>query len=484
MNRFKRLSQRRGERGASIALAAAFIFVCILLIYFGFNMSVLMGGSRQVRNAVDAAVLNVGKRVVETKVSPTSAYSDVADSSGQVGLSNINRVWGKAMLINANAKEMQVEGQSTGKASGNANLAYQMAMQVNNNLVEKLGDQTTLNMYFRHTAKQRGAALLGAEAKLDKAEDTTYQTAMVGRGDESNINFRSDQIPQGSNVNGLDIGGNKYLEGYQDLSVNGKTFMFTTFRAGEMPHLISDSTFDQCRAVFTPLGNFPRPVPNSWYVMVALTNRSFWYNEGKIENTIDYGQESKMYHGLKGVKLSDDTEYDGYAELGNEFKAPSLLGYIDQVPGDKEIIYDKITQRLKEVDGSFNKKKLKTLLNAEKINKGTTVYYLFPNYASPDNTDPQITVEPREGNVPSWIDINAPETADGAKKGLIQENVLKGLALCRAEPLSASKQVECQSRLTGVIYWKPGTGFTRCLGEVHLARETKLYFYLPGGEPI
>ncbi|MCB9469280.1 MAG: hypothetical protein H6677_13480 [Candidatus Obscuribacterales bacterium] len=511
------MKRGRSEKGASIALAAAFFFVCVLLIYFGFNMSVLMGGSRQVRNAVDAAVLNVAKRQIETKIKSSNAFADVADSTGNIGISNINRVWGKALLVNANAEEIQKAGLAKGSTMGNAATSYQMAKQLNDDLVEKLTDPIRLNMYFRHTSNKRGAPLLGESSKLDKAKDTQYQIAMVGRGDESNIKYKADQFPAGTSVCGLKFNGQTYLQGYQSLMMNGKPFMFTTFHAAEMPHLISDTVFQQSKPTVTPVGDFSNPIPNAWhasgvvygekgnlrasasavanpqrqfdlaipygYVKIAMTNESKWYIEGKFKKRIFYKSEpGQKVLGLPMGKLSDDKQFDGWANLGNEYNQPSLLAYMDITGGDKEAVYDRMTQRLKQVDPKFSKQKLKKLLDKVSLTSGASEYYIYPVYKSADNTDPSLTVGPDTGSLPGWLKKAA--ELDGGNTTIVQEKALFG------EPNTAypvpidNPPPTCGTKFTGTIDWAPCTGFNQCLGLVKLARETRINFVPTGGNPF
>lgn len=513
------MKRGRSEKGASIALAAAFFFVCVLLIYFGFNMSVLMGGSRQVRNAVDAAVLNVAKRQIETKIKSSNAFADVADSTGNIGISNINRVWGKALLVNANAEEIQKAGLAKGSTMGNAATSYQMAKQLNDDLVEKLTDPIRLNMYFRHTSNKRGAPLLGESSKLDKAKDTQYQIAMVGRGDESNIKYKADQFPAGTSVCGLKFNGQTYLQGYQSLMMNGKPFMFTTFHAAEMPHLISDTVFQQSKPTVTPVGDFSNPIPNAWhasgvvygekgnlrasasavanpqrqfdlaipygYVKIQMTNFAYWYVEGKFKDKNPYPAEPGYKKlGLPGAKLSDDKQFDGWANLGNEYNQPSLLAFMDMTPGSKEAVYDKMTQRLKQVDPKFTKQNLKKLLDKVSLTSGVKEYYIYPVYKSADNTDPSITVAPDTGKLPGWLRKIQEDNLDGGFTNVVEEKALFGEPnSCWAVPESNPAPTG-GTKFTGKIDWAPGTGFNQCLGMVKMARETKINFVPPGGNPF
>ena len=113
----------RRNRGASILLIVMAGFLLVAMAYGMFQLAMLLGGSRQVRNTTDAAVLNIARRITDVRVGTNPAYADVADSNGQVGVSNINRVWGKAYLISANIDEMAKNGQlGNGNAQGNGEL--------------------------------------------------------------------------------------------------------------------------------------------------------------------------------------------------------------------------------------------------------------------------------------------------------------------------------------------------------------------------
>jgi hypothetical protein len=109
----KRSLKIRGNKGASLGLIAMGALLVIIAIFAAFQLALYMGGSRELRNSVDAAALNVSKRMIEVKVKPDPMYNDIADSTGNVGLMNINRLWAKAYLINANQEAMQKEGYSS-----------------------------------------------------------------------------------------------------------------------------------------------------------------------------------------------------------------------------------------------------------------------------------------------------------------------------------------------------------------------------------
>src|SRR5689334_6684033 len=83
--------------GVVLALVLVFIGVCLLLL------SMYMGGSHELKDAVDAGALNLGKQVVDgvyVEVDRNSPFYDVTNdgdatkNDGKVNLRRINRVWG------------------------------------------------------------------------------------------------------------------------------------------------------------------------------------------------------------------------------------------------------------------------------------------------------------------------------------------------------------------------------------------------------
>ena len=139
---------RHRQRGAALGLVAVLAFVLVILVIAFFQLTMYFGGSKETRNAVDAGTLNVGKRSFEIKVialqSAEMRFMDVADSTGKFGLANINRVWGKALLIAANAEAMKADGQE-GSAVGNADTTFDGAKSLSVKLADELKTPSNLH---------------------------------------------------------------------------------------------------------------------------------------------------------------------------------------------------------------------------------------------------------------------------------------------------------------------------------------------------
>lgn len=483
-----------------VAVAAMFL---ILMLFIVFQFSLITGGSREVRNAVDAAALNVSKRVGELKVAAPEKFEDVADSGGKVGIANINRLWGKSLLINANAEEIQKEGLANQYTSQNANESYRLAQEANDALVNQLTDKVNLDTFFNQMAALRGAKLLGSDLKT--VNGPGWDVGMVDRGAESNLSFDKKQFPKGTDVGAVDSNG-KYLKGYTPVNMNGKTFCFTSFRPGEMPHLIPDSYFDKNNRNTSGIAGVNNPVPNAFrshgiassvkanlgasassvanprrqyslsiphaFVSLHMDNIARWIVNGKPVKISSYKFEPETVHGLKNFPLPSGAMLNGYASLGNEYKSGSLLQSINALPGDKNTPLQRLVQRVQEIKPDFSLAQLKSMLDKQAPGG---FFVIYPTYKTPDNSDdPQLNItRVTEGaSLPAWLNLAI--AIDGMPKPIADETTQ------RDEPNYNWQNVvggnpsggEHWTEVSGKIVWTPGTGFGPCLGDLRISRQT------------
>src|SRR5271163_1132345 len=103
----------RNDCGMTIGLTVSICFLLVVLSGAFLTFSLITFGSNEVRNAVDAGTLNLGQQVFTLGTGIQGAdeqqYADLADWQGRFTLTNINRVWGKALLAAINVRAMQVE---------------------------------------------------------------------------------------------------------------------------------------------------------------------------------------------------------------------------------------------------------------------------------------------------------------------------------------------------------------------------------------
>lgn len=502
---------KKRSRGAALGLVIASTVVIVLLILALFQMGMLMGGSRQVRNAVDAGVLNLSTRIMEVRVPVSADYRDVADSTGNVGLSNINRIWGKAYLVNANQESMQTAGQSTGASQAAAQTAFQSAQSMNNTLYGRLTDDMMLNSYFQQMSQQRQATFLNGST-IDKSKIDVCSVALVDRGGESNILMSPSQLPAGITPQAVQLGNRTYLKGYTPMQANSKRFYFATFRAGQMPHLISDSYFEQNRPDIRPTGSDYPVVPNAFkrygeapaapstlqavaaavanpqrqytlaiphaFVSIQIDNTAKWYVNGVKVSESTYGFRPQNYHQVVDYQIPvNGGILNGFASLGNEYQSGgNLMQAINALPGDHNGPLMKLVQRLQEIDPSFSLNRLKNLLASQTVSPVNGKYFLYPVYSTPDLTDPRIQIAGGNNKPPAWIDPANPPDGLQASTGMEPKQVDSPNTcwefIVGGRAASGKHWTEC----SGNILWQPGTGYSQHLGELRFARLTEVYF--------
>lgn len=513
MLKSKRKSINRNERGAALGLVIICAFLIVLSIWGLFQMGMVMGGSRQVRNGVDAGVLNISKRIIEVKVPAQDKYVDVADSTGNVGMSNINRVWGKAFLINANTEAMTQDGQASGTTTAAAEGAFDQAKAINDQLFNRVSSDAVLNNYFQQMAHQRQASMLGADNKVEKGQSDECSVAMVDRGASSNLKFNPAQMPGKVQAKGS----GQYLSGYTPMAANSKQFVFTSFRAGEMPHLIADDYFTQNRADKAPVGGSYAPVPNAFmrygevdaiqgkltamacavanpqrsynmaipyaFATIQVGNTAKWYVENKKLSETPYGFKPQQYHKVIDYPLTQGGTLNGYASLGNEYStASNLLDVMNALPGDHSGAFKKLVQRMQEIDPSFSMQKLLRLLESQQLKQDDSPepppakYFLYPVYSSVDKTDPQIKIGSTTQDLPPWLNPQNPP--EGLEKQIAQENKQKDKPNYCWDYISGGQTSTGKhwTEVYGNIMWQPGTGYGQHLGELRFARVTEIYF--------
>ncbi|MDP3510297.1 MAG: hypothetical protein Q8T09_20170 [Candidatus Melainabacteria bacterium] len=506
----KNRKKRRSETAASLILVIACGFGLMALIYGLFSLAMFLGGSRQVRNAADAGALNVSRKMMDIRVPTDPKYADVADTNGKVGMSNVNRLWGKAYLINANLEEMQKSGQAGPKATGNGDAAYQIAQTVNDNLYSELASSKTQDLFFNQMAGRRTANMINPGMGIDKNRQNTCPIAMVDRGDESNLVMTPGQIPAGITVGKVDKGSKSYMQGYVPMTANNKKFTFTSFHEGEQPHLISDSVFDPNRADIAPIEGSATVIPNAFrqsalasngsldstatasavanpirsysmtipqsYVTIHVLNMSNWFVDGKKIRSIGYETKAdQTIHGL--VDHQTPTRViNCFGKLGGEYASGhNIMAIIKALKADYEPAMKKLLQRIQGMDPSFTMAKLTKMLENQNYDKNVSRYYIFAKDDSADHTDPQIQIQADTGSLPTWIDVkNWQEDFDGTPKDLVTEPTTTDQYANAWQSPPGTPQPTAKN--SGVMIWQPGSGYTKAVGNLFISRTTNLNF--------
>jgi hypothetical protein len=335
---------------------------------------------------------------------------------------------------------------------------------------------------------------------------------MVDRGDESNLSFSAVQLPKGVTLTGVKRGNNVYMQGYVPFTTNGKEFCLPTFHVNEQPHLISDIYFQKNRSDLAVLpGN---PIPNAFkevglvngatnsltasacavanpqrqytlaipfsFAAINFTNRALWYVNGKLVKTSIYGNDQENQHGVVHYQpLPNGGFLDGYALLGNEFKAANLWQLYTALPGDHVTPLAQMVQRLQEIDPTFTEARLQGLMQSQAVKVSDTPfrYLIYPTYTTPDHTNPTIQIAyDSSGNIPAWL-ARAAQGEGSMYAPLLQETETKDEPNTCSETITGGKNPTGKHWTTfdGVIGWKPGTGYAQCLGQLQLARVTNVF---------
>lgn len=285
----------RTTRGA-IAFGVVLALVLVLL-GVGFMVMVLyMGGQNETKNAVDAGALNIGKQIIDNASSrlgigflddkerifydvlADDPYKLIPDLNVKSSLRNINRVWGKAILIGINADAAEKEG-NAGSATSNAQSAIEGAESLSNDLQKEVVDTTKWKTWFDDIAKQNSVRMLGKDASMVPLNPGQWQNSCMLRGAESNIQLFGDapnfNLPPGYELNSdyytsstredkdTNAQGKFFLKGYTPIQVAGKTVWQIPFPYDEKTHLVSGPQFTKEKPENEPL-SWAKPIPNAF----------------------------------------------------------------------------------------------------------------------------------------------------------------------------------------------------------------------------
>jgi hypothetical protein len=285
------------KRGAALGLSVVLAFFLLALLLGLFWISMYMGGEREAKTAGDSGALNVGKQTSTTVQVPLQGdeianFTDVSNS-GQIGLTNINRVWAKALLVAINGAQMQSDG-SIGSGQSDVKSMQHYADAVSQRLAQQLSDPTNLTNFYLQYADQNSTRMLGngSSVQVDDGLIMNWSTSFLdcpadgnpaGTPYESNVFIDTSnnvQLPPGYDASSLQTITPKkdpthtYLAGYVPYSVMNLNFWQVPFRFGERPHLVAKSEFQQFNdpTKLGPPGWSPNAVPNSFSTLGGTVN--------------------------------------------------------------------------------------------------------------------------------------------------------------------------------------------------------------------
>jgi hypothetical protein len=277
----------RRKQGATLALVISLVFVFLLVGAAFFIWQLLVGGGKELQHATDSGNLNVAKQSLKTpsytvpdSISPITntnlrtEFKDViAADNNQVNLLNFNRLVGKAIFAQLNAK-----AEGTNEAKTNADQITQAVYSIGQQLQNQLAASSSLKSQFEGISNQNSTRMLdhpnGATGPTISQTDSEYQIAYMARGHASNVFIDPSQYPVDASGNPItlsandtvtkDVNGNHtFLKGYTEFSSDAGITSTKTYaiplRPGEQPHLVGIEDFN--RNATAP---FPNALPNAF----------------------------------------------------------------------------------------------------------------------------------------------------------------------------------------------------------------------------
>jgi hypothetical protein len=523
---------RSRRRGAALGLVAALALALIIIGAAIFTIIMIMGGSKEMRNAVDAGALNVGKSALTVTVpDPNGAngqFDDVSDSNHKFGLPNINRVWAKAYLIAANYNAMETEG-TTGSSFNNVQQVQTNAQQISDALYQALQPQTTTFFnFFKAIADTSSLRMLGQSSTVQEVNDSKWSIACMDRGADSNVYIQPQQFPSDYNLPPTatvpSSDGKQCLIGYEPVSVDQWNFWFVPFRWNEKPHLVSEDHFEENNLTNDPVTYKSPPPPATGTVTWTKPVPNSFSVHGKTIKQHEFGEEAVSWvttnpqtrypmsipHGFIKIKIDQNkAEYqtlmmpvpleDDYGFTPIEQSEPALpvpgcgVGTVVAMMGDEYIpptinqavfasLSDSYTQvkawlvqRINEIHPGFTDANLTSLLSTGYIPTGDSLNFVIYN---DDSNTVQVTTLDNASSIP-WLAAVVNQDPDGSAAPTYSEsfipyepNIVEDWSLegtfCTEGPLYYLTE-------SGTMTWTPGSGFNGNLGSLEIQRETDVY---------
>lgn len=517
--------RRNNARGATMGLVVMCSLFLALLTLGLFQLTMIFGGSQEVRNSVDAGALNVAREAVKLKTTPNGGdeqqFADCVDTHGQIGLTNINRVLGKSFLINANQHAMSAKSYSTAQSSSHATSVAQAAQSICDRITEQLKDKQKTQPFFNEFIKRNSTNMFGPQSKVI-ADDPEWEVAFVDRDEESNLRIDPKQLPEGYNLPGdatksvkeKQNGNKDYFRGYHSIAVNNKNLSFVPLRYDEKPHLINGFYFQTSKI---PVPNWVNAVPNALSTR-GKTDKVAWNNSAnayvapnpqrQYQAAIPYGfiriklEKNKAHWRYNGIIPDRETTYGYYPGQPDFWSRPAGSGTINVnvtlgqqylttllwqaihafgLPEHNEV-NKVLLQRIREIKADFSEGDLKALLmdpSASTALMDEGEFYIFPVYTNDDRTKCTMKVARKQfvQAMAPWIKLNS--EPDGSEKEIATESrplfTSPNIVIASLTGLGCKPGIWGASE-SGSLKWTPGTGYDQCLGTLRISRETTIHY--------
>ncbi|MBX9719934.1 MAG: hypothetical protein K2X81_00940, partial [Candidatus Obscuribacterales bacterium] len=285
--------KNRLSRGSALVIVMISTLVLIILGVGFITISKILGGGREMQNAVDSGALNAAKTAL-IKPGTKSTSDDEAQFLGfspndgtnpDYYLGNINRLWGQAMLVSLNEKAMELEGSNAASADDNANKVVATVKTINDRIAASLAPQgglppQELAAAFTNSSNSNTLKMISSQAS-DAVQ--VSNGAQVGYQDQKGpSNISADFTAGGKILNNIvdpgdatlktqiaalipvdaqiANGNSQVMTGYNNIKFDqNKQIYFVPLKPNAKPHMLSGAEFNttapQLAATQNPINN-------------------------------------------------------------------------------------------------------------------------------------------------------------------------------------------------------------------------------------
>ena len=552
----------RDNRGSMAILIVGCTFFLIILAVGIVQIMLILGGSHEVQDAVDAGTLNVGKKsvLITTKTGngvanqlgnmigqvlggknsalgqgaqtlfnsvlggmggPESQFNDVLDENDSVGLTNVNRIWGKALLAAMNNKQMHDANLATSDSDSHVDSMYGAAKSISDRVSDQLTNPKNHYNYFAELSRKSSTRMSTNNSKSQVIPDTKsgWDTACMERGEESNLLIEQGQLPEGfkaddPNFTKKSDDGKFRFKGYTALNVGGKDFPFVPFKTKTQPHLVSEKTFADNLIKTKPLQFWQKPIPNAFACQGRLNDPNKPDQKEQRARSFVIANPQKDYpaqfpHGFLKFQVDDndliwnqwpvpgevgkDTyssfplqqrshtfiifglgTLDVQAFVGNEYTPPTLDKALNSFNGDTDEIKKNMVQRIAQIKPGYKMSDLDDLLSSTWMVPGDKEFFIFPD--SKGEIRAMTRAFAMATNV-LWLPLSDNEP-DGKETEMGDDQsfpMVPNFCTWQTKSVLGLSGGAAVAIAEGKFFWQPGTGWNGCLGKVRVKRKTTVY---------
>ncbi len=426
--------KHRNSRGSLIVIGVALSFFLVVVSIGFVQITRLMAGFREFRNAVDSGALACAKDALDNPsvtIRRTANHiqrqlDPLCEEDSAVSLRLINRLAAASLLVEMNEYAMQNEGTSTGQL-GSTTHARQFDAAVAD-VVSNLADQNQSRderlAVFAEVAAANPINML--QSVLPEPSMQGWESAYLHPGTASNVFIERKQIPVGYPADSLPLSTinikgetRQYIAGYMPIPQASTQFIrpssrtyFVPLRPGLKPHLVHGREF---QASLTP----PSDIVASYCIANALcapalarlgSDQQFGYTANAVAEGQDTGYPAQLPAGFIRIEVSP--------RLARPVR---LTDYVND-PVLKEII-ERLKQRVWEISPSWRESVLSNDLNIALlpgkkviIRQQNTIIGPAELYSQPDGNRSLPPVYTEDGTRFQWI----PSTGHNGLLGVLE----------------------------------------------------------------